>query len=524
MRQRPDSGGTLDIIEIDVIDADPSAFGDSSGTGGPARQRRPRPRWLTPVAVAVCSASAVGVIAWQPWDVPPQWRTFETSAPTIATLSNLLLPSEPPGPVLVVVEPDTVGSNTPTTAPGYVFAEPGATFGFRRAAMFEATPTNAANAAAATEEERAADAPTVHGIPANVERFRLRNDIEWGPLDGATWRAFTTGLDEQETLAFTSAVGAPSGVAALRHDYSLDGLVPLGSVSAFNSASSLRNELSGGHLSSALSPTMVTYVLDETTEVRRELHVASVPAPADAMQLVGYVFGAGEATTVHGLPAQLIDAREVGPMIIWFEGGRLISVAGPQTDERLHAIAESVAPVSADAWLNAVSPVLEYYIPIGTWPENSAPIVVGDGVTDTGVGWRVEVTIGNPTVTCVYIGVRDGAVAEVAADAGTSTITSGTFRVVTIDTATGAPPDDGRSMCTFSTPRVPATREFSGAVPGVTFVVAILPIEEFRLVLRVTSADGTITDYEPVRLNDEFTGVAVAVDPGATYSLVDPSA
>ena len=445
-----------------------------------------------PVALAACSGAAVGLFVWQPWDVPPQWRVLDTPAPMTATISNLLLPATPSGPVLSVVEPEAVGANTPTAAPGYVLAEPGATLGFRRAAMFEATPTGASDVAAASEQE-AAEGPTVHGVPATLDSFRLRNQLEWGPLDGHRWNVFTTGLSDEESLAFAAAVGAPNGAAALEHDYRLDGMVPLGSVSAFNSAYALRNELTGAHMSSELSPTVLTYLLDDD---EHELRVASVPAPPDAMQLVGYVFGsASTATTVHGLPAQLIRSREAGQMVIWLEGGRLITVAGPVDDAPLRAIAESVAPVSPDEWLNAVSPVLEFYIPVETWPENTAPIDVGSGVTATGLPWRVAITIGNPTVTCVFFG--GPAVAST---------------------------EDSQSMCTFSTPRVPATREFAGAFPGLTFVVAIVPIEEYRLVLRVTSADNTLTDFEPVRLNDEFTGVAVAIADDATYSLVDPSA
>lgn len=500
MRQPPGSG---DIIEIDLIDADPGAFGESGRGAAPVRARRQRPRWLAPTAVASCVAAAAGLFAWQPWDVPPQWRTFDAPAPATATISNQLVPAEPPGLVASVLEPDSVGSNTPTTALGHVFAEPGATYGFRRAAMFEARRADAADAPRAGEPEPGE--PLVQGRVASVERFRVRNEIEWGPIGGYGWRAFTTGLSEEESLAFAEAVGVLEGSAALRHDYQLDGMVPLGSVSAFNSAYALRNELTGGHLSAVLSPTMITYALDD----EHDLRVASVPAPPDAMQLVDYVFGTGTATTVHGLPAQLIDSREAGPMIVWLEGGRLITVAGLQTDEQLRAIAESVRPVGADEWLNTVNAVLSYYVPMETWPDDSTPINVGSGTTIGNVPWRVEISIGNPTVTCVYFG-------EAAAPIE-STDTTGTGW-------TTQPLDDAaQAMCTFSTPRVPATREFAGAFPGVTFVVAILPIEEYRLVLRVTSADGTLTEYQPVQLNDVFTGVAVAIDDDATYSLIDPA-
>ncbi len=478
MRQPRGTGETVDLIEI--IDADGSVLGGAVTSPHPLRERRLRPRWLAPAAFAALGAVAVGLFVWQPWRIPPEWRMFPAPEPSPAELSNQLLPAEPPGLVRAVVEPPSVGSSTPVTSVGYVFAEPGAIYGFRRSALFEATPTGQRDAARVADSDDSPPALTVNGQQAALDRFRMRSELLWGPLDGYTWRTFTNALSAEESLDFAHAVGAPAGTAAVRHGYRLDDLVPLGSVSAYRSAFALRNALTGSRLSSPLSPTMVTFV----DEQARSTRIASVPAPPDAMQLVEFMFGNGDATSVHGVAALFIESREAGQLIIWLEGGRLITVAGDLGEPALGSVAESVSTASSAEWQIARESTT-----VSTFRVGSTPVDVGSGTSFDGVPWRVSVSTGNPTVTCLY---------------------------------TGAAGDT--SSCTFSTPRVPATRTFSGATAATVFVVAIIPIEESRLVLRVTRSDGTITDHTLERLDDEYAGVAVEIAADATYALVDPSA
>ena len=480
MRQTRSPGQVVDLIEIELIEADSSAFGAPATAPRPPRARRPRPRWLVPAVLGALGAIAVALFVWQPWRIPLEWRMFPAPEPSPAELSNQLLPAEPPGLLLSVVEPASVGSGSPTVGVGYVFAEPGAVYGFRRSALFEATPTNRRDAERVDGRDDSPSALTVNGQPAALDRFRMRSELTWGPRGGYTWRTFTNALSEDEVLDFANAVGAPDGTAALRSGYRLDDLVPVGTMSAYTSAFALRNALTDSQVLSPLRPTVVTY-LDEQD---RELRVASVPAPSDAMQLVEFMFGDGDTTTIHGIPALFIESREAGELIIWLEGGRLITVAGDLDETALREVAESVGTVSSAAWQRAGESA-NGWITLTA----SAPMDVGSGTSIDGVPWRVSVSVGNPTVTCFYLGS-----------------------------------DIVLSSCTFSTPRVPATRTFPGPTDGTLFVVAIVAIDEPRPALRVTRSDGMITDHTLARLDDEYAGVAVEIAADATYSLVDPSA
>ncbi|MBP9054313.1 MAG: hypothetical protein KBF94_16980, partial [Ilumatobacteraceae bacterium] len=72
MRQPP---GTGDIIEIDVIDADPSVFGGHDAPGEPRVRRRPPRRVLVTVVIVVAVMSTAALV-WRPWQHAPTWRTF----------------------------------------------------------------------------------------------------------------------------------------------------------------------------------------------------------------------------------------------------------------------------------------------------------------------------------------------------------------------------------------------------------------------------------------------------------------
>ena len=473
--------GTGDIIEIEFIDADPGAFADPAvGSDGTPRPSRPRPSWLVPVAVATMAALAAAVLVWQPWQRPAVWRTFETPAPAAAALGNHLLPATAPGALTSVIEPaSTVGVNVASSAIGYVFAEPEATYWSRRWALFEALATGVGDAQPAPADW------TVHGVPASLSHLRVRNDVEWGPLGGFNWHTDSNLLSKQEAVAFASAVGVRQGQAAIRSAYDLGALEPLGSVSAFHSAFALEDALSGSHFATAVEATMVEYVVDTGAAVQ----VASVPAPPDALALAEFVFGRGSATLVHGLPAVSLTSRDLGNVVTWLEGGRLIAVTGgrmPEADMR--ALAESIRPVTDDEWSAASQPVLaKSIVSGGAWSSTDEQIDVGSGITATGVPWRASITVGNPMLTCLYTGGNDA----------------------------------GRAACTFSTPLTPSVRAFPGSTAGTVFVVAVLPIDEVGLVLRITDASGGVFDIEPVAANDQLSAVAFEIPATSTFDLVD---
>ena len=470
--------GTGEIIEIEVIDADPGAF-EGPGSGTTPRPPRPRPRWLAPVAVVAAAALATVVVVWQPWQQPPVWRTFDAPAPTVASLGNHLLPATPPGPLATTTEPDsTVGVNIPSAAIGVVFAEPEASYGSRRWALFEATTTGAGDAPPATGTEEY----TVHGLPASLSHLRVRNEAEWGPLGGFNWRTDSNLLSKEEALAFAAAVGVQQGQAAIRRSYDLTTLQPLGTVSAFHSAFALEDALTGGHFATAVEATVVQYTADTGEAVQ----VASVPAPPDALALVEFVFGSGAAATVHGLPAVVLTSRDLGNMVIWLEGGRLIAATGGRIPEtEMFALAESVRPVTDDEWATATQPVFDVDAVDFVVTDAAAQVDVGGGITATGVPWRASITPGNPMLTCVYTG------------------------------------DGNAAACTFSTPLTPSARSFPGSTADTIFVVAVLPIDEVDLVLHITDVNGEVFDIEPVAVNDQLSAVTAEIPATTTFDLVD---
>ena len=472
--------GTGEIIEIEVIDADPGAFGGSGADASTTpRPHRPRPRWLVPVAVVSVTAVAAVVFVWQPWQQPPTWRTFDAPAPTVAELGNHLLPATAPGPLTTMTEPtSTVGVNVPSNAIGHVFAEPDASYGSRRWAFFEAAATGAGDAApaAATEEW------TVQGLPASLAHLRVRNQFEWGPFGGFNWHTSSNLLSTDEALAFAEAVGVQQGQAAIRHSYDLGTLQPLGTVSAFHSAFALEDALTDGPFATAVEATVVEYTVDTEAAVQ----VASVPAPPDGLALVEFVFGNGSPATVHALPAVLLTSRDLGTTVVWLEGGRLIAVTGGRIPRpEVLTLAESVGPVTDDEWATATQPVFDVDAVDFVVTDAAAQVDVGGGVTATGVPWRASITPGNPMLTCVYTGDGDSA------------------------------------TCTFSTPRTPSTRSFPGSTAATVFVVAVLPIDEVNLVLRITAVDGAVFDIEPVAVSDQLSAVTVEIPASSAFDLVD---
>ena len=82
--------GPGDIIEIDVIDAEPGVFGPAA-VARPRRVRRPLPRWLLPTACGVVAVCGTVAMVWRPWEHPPDWRTFEPATPAVSSMSDHLI-------------------------------------------------------------------------------------------------------------------------------------------------------------------------------------------------------------------------------------------------------------------------------------------------------------------------------------------------------------------------------------------------------------------------------------------------
>ncbi len=332
--------GTDDLTEIDLIDADPSAFGPRQTT--PVAERRPLPRWLIPLAIGVVAALGATALVWRPWEQEPKWRTFSTGPTPAAVLSERLLLEVPGGPIEVRLGQDLTGGEP--TPFGYVFAEAGGNYQSDRWALFRSRGSNAA------DEATPADATYhVKGMNATVRRVRVRNTITWGPFDGNNWGVETNLLGRLEALRFAEAVGVVDGLPALERRYGLHDLRPLGDVKTLGRVQVLADYLGGEPVLSPFTPTVLTYQGDNGP-----LLVASIAIAADGLAMAEFYFGRSSPTTVAGEPALLFHSRRYATMVVWMDGGRLVVLAGQESGTTMVELANTLREANPAQWAAVV--------------------------------------------------------------------------------------------------------------------------------------------------------------------------
>jgi hypothetical protein len=464
--------GTDDLIEIDLIDADPSAF--SSRESAPIPERRPRPRWLIATTIGVVAALGATAAVWRPWEQEPKWRTFETGPAPAAVLTERLLldePGTPAAPVDAHIGQDLSGAEP--TPFGYVFAEASGTYESDRWALFHSRGSNAGG------EATPADATyRVQGMNAKVRRVRVRHTITWGPVDGNYWDAETNLLSRDEALRFAQAVGVVNGLPALEHSYRLHDLHPVGDVKTLERVQVLGAYLGGEPVLSPFTPTMLTY-----QRTSGPLRVASIAIPPDGLAVAEFYFGHASPVRANGMPALLIHSRLFNTMVVWMDGGRLVVIAGQESDPEMVVLANAVRRASPVEWAAVVDAAAPRDIVGVPTPQ----VTINRGTTADGTQWRASITLGNPVVICVMFG---GA------------------KVTTI------------ASCIFSTPISPGLHTIDDPALRAAIVVGVVP-RDSTTVLRITDLDGVVTVYEPVRIDDTTAAAAALLPPGATYELVD---
>ena len=476
--------GPGDIIEIDVIDADPGVFGPSVAPKA-ARARRVRPRWVAPTAIATAGVCCAVALVWRPWEQPPDWRTFGPAAPALSSLSDRLLIDIENSSLVNVEEGQNLDANEPTPL-GYVFAIPGGTYDFEAWALFHSRGSNSAGEALVSTST-----DLVHGMQAVVHRVRVRTTVTWGPIGGNYWDSETNRLDKGEALRFANAVGVVAGLPAVAYGHDLGELQPLGDVKTLARVQVLIAHLAGEPVLSKFTPTVLTYEVGGTP-----VTVASIGTDTDGLAMARFYLDHGSDVTVHGLPGALIDTRRVGKVVVWHEGDRLIVVSADVADEQLIAIAQSVRPATADEWDRitadaanrltkpSVDEITTTTLPFDTTRSSET---IAAGTLPDGDAFRVSITLGNPTVICAHVG----------------------------------PDDTSRGSCVYATPLSPATHAIHDDVSDAEFVVAVLPHDSAR-VLRITSATGEVSVIEPTSmLSDSTFALGALLQPGATYELVE---
>ena len=470
--------GPGDIIEIDVIDAEPGVFGPAPAPR-PARIRRPRPRWLMPTAAGVAAACGTVAMVWRPWEHPPDWRTFEAAPPPVSQLSDRMILDLDGLEVTSLHEGQNLDADEPTPL-GHVFAVPGARYQFDTWALFRSRRSTSAGEARVSEST-----DLVRGLPAEVTRVRQRRTVTWGPIDGNYWDAETNGFDTDGALKFANAVGVVEGLPAVAYAYDLGEMEPLGDVKTLSRVQVLTAYLDGEPVLSKFTPTLVKYEVGD-----KAVTVASINTGTDGLAVARFFLDQGRDVLVHGLPGAVVDTRRIGKVVMWHEGDRLVVVAAEGTDDELVALAEAVRPATADEWNEVLGATALASPESGDrWIFASHSQPIGAGTTSDDVPWQASITA--YSVVCVHN--------MKATEEGSS---------------------DG--SCVYTTPVSPSTHIVVHAGLRATFVAAVMPIGE--QVLRITSASGEFKDVDPVTIDDTTEAAAALLPEGATYELLDPAA
>lgn len=388
---------TDDSIEIELIDHDPAVFGLPRDPASTRPERADgRPPWLAPAAIMLAAIIALATVAaWQPWRSSPTWRTYPVALQFPPTLSTRQVLGAPPGDPVEVDAPESplATAVTRSTLVGHVFAEPGATEDSGRWASFAALPSWNPAAPAGTTATR------VRGVDAVLSRVGARASVAWGPLDRYGWTAEANRFTDDELLEFAEHVAVVDLQPARRDSYDMRGLQAIGGVAGFRTVKAVERVLAGRRAEYALAPTVARYRDGDSM-----LELLSIPAPPDTLPFVAFVFGGGDDTTVHDLPAVSIRAGGTRGIVAWMEGGRLLVLAGAGDSDRLSAIAESTRTATDDEWDDLLALRNARYIDLAA----AQQIEIGTGTTPNGSDWRAwSSAIDDASAFCLSTGLGE---------------------------------------------------------------------------------------------------------------------
>jgi len=358
-------GADSELIEI--LDADPYAFG-SSGRDTPPRAPRSRPQWSVPVAVAAIAAVAlVATLAvWKPWENDFQVRlTFPSLSPVEPTLTEQLVFGDPPDDLtLASVGAGEDGFNNLAGADGYFFADANANFNLGQGGSGRWATFFAGRSDSTSQTLQNGDGALdviVQGAPGTILTSIDSQNIElnFGPIDGRFISVVTSELTQDETLAFAEASVFDDSVPVIADAWTVAGLQPVGSISRFGSVF--------GFVVTAANPVNAqpTIVTAQYGPEDRRLTVTSHATGDNDLKLLSFFLGGEIDSDVHGQPALTYVADpsdsllafgiEFGSIVAWVEGGRMIMVTGKMPVDELIELAETVRPATDDEWAEVVS-------------------------------------------------------------------------------------------------------------------------------------------------------------------------
>ncbi len=355
-----------EIERIELIDADPGAFGQVAGsptaessapstprTGAPGSSR-PFPRKIVLVGLAclaVVGFLAAGLVWWSPWKHDPRLTLPDPRATEFALSDRLIFDPEPSElrTALLGTADDAVESPWTNGSSGYFFGEPDATFdpedGDDRWLGFFA---------------RSIDDPgtpfifgqrTIAGAPAEVsdESKGALIRLAWGPVDGWVFTAAASHVTVDEAIAVAEQLRMIDGRPVLLDRRLLPELDPLGPFGDYVTIATL------------------TSLAQDTGRPIDDINglyygfggasVVSMPGNESAIDMVRFVLDVDvREGTVHGRRA-VGWSKGAGPFggidrttVLWWEGGRVVLVAGDGDLDATFALAERVRPATDAEW------------------------------------------------------------------------------------------------------------------------------------------------------------------------------
>ncbi len=365
---------------IEVVDADPSAFGPMRAPRPPHQPWTTHQRHIAAlIAVAVVAAMiGAGVLIAHPWRHPPTWTRYP--APAVdPSGTDLLVLGQAPAPLVSAIR--ALDASGAAADPGELFASPGAHTNVGRWILFRVDRSQAGGSDLASSA-------VLDTAPNGASR------LEWADELGR-WTVTSFGLEEARVRAFAAALSWHDDAPTLDRSFPLGDLTPIGSVAGFDAASRLASGLGQAALPNGVT---VAYY----RSVRYPTAIASTPAPDDAAGLMTFVLP-GTPTDVRGHPGVLANSVTLGRVLTWVEDGRLVLVAGPQDPDSLHRLATSIEPTTdATAWRAGVNGA-------SITSSTTTAVPIGFGTTPDGRNWTVSGRFGTVTVVCATVDAEPGA-------------------------------------------------------------------------------------------------------------------
>jgi hypothetical protein len=346
---------------IELIDADPTAFGlpasrtvvDSEER--PARSPR-RGRLLVAMAVATVTALLVaGLFTWKPWADDPRLALPDppVAAPELSSHLVLDLPVDRVRATTLQDPGSEAGFTPPAGAVGHFLGGEGARlqtgdgntvpwFGFF-------------GRPAKSDDAIFSQGVTVAGAPAEMsEETPGEVQLAWGPVDGFIFTAVGEHLDQAATLAIAEQLRIQDGQPVLLDRAAAPDLHPIGSYGDF-----------------ATAATLVQFAQNNNRGTERVTglyygypgqSVVSMEANRSVIDMLPFVLNStAHEGTVHGGRA-LGFTKGAGPfggfdtsMVFWWEGGRLILVAGGDDLDATFALAEGTRVATDDEWATVMA-------------------------------------------------------------------------------------------------------------------------------------------------------------------------